>query len=135
MIDSYFTAGQAPTTLPVTGHGGRFVMLSVTPSITMQQGQKLSVTATGTFGTSNLTGAGDLDLAICYQLMSTGQVYVGAQDYLGPFQIPANTVVPMTVSAVFPTFTGNVQVGLCYETGDTNWNKNGRMFVKTLQLR
>ena len=44
------------------------------------------------------------------------------------------TVVPMTVSAVFPTFTGNVQVGLCYETGDTNWNKNGRMFVKTLQL-
>lgn len=57
-------------------------------------------------------GAGDLRLCICYQSSGGGSL-VAVGNCLYDLAVPADTRVPMTLSAVFERPAGTWTVGLC----------------------
>jgi hypothetical protein len=137
VVASAFGVGEVPTSLPVTGHGGLYQIIGAPARVTVSSGQKLAVTGSVVLGTSNLTGASDLNLAICYRQLSTGQIRVAANgvDLFG-LRAVQNQTLPVTIPEVFaPVLTGELDVGVCYETSDANWNRNNRAFVQALVLQ
>jgi hypothetical protein len=137
IVASAFGVGEVPTPLPVTGHGGLYQIIGAPARVTVSAGQKLAVTGSVVLGTTNLLGATDLNLAICYRQLSTGQLRVAANgvDFFS-LRAVQNQTLSVTVPEVFaPVLTGDLDVGICYETADANWNKNNRAFVQALVLQ
>jgi hypothetical protein len=133
VVASYFIAGQAPSPLPVT-QWADFRFLTTPSRLTVNPGDKLSVTGSAVFGTTNLLGAKDLNLGLCFQNLATGQIYLGAQEAFSRLQAVQNQTLPVSITAVFAATTGPADVGMCFQTTDANWNSNGSVWTQTLVL-
>jgi hypothetical protein len=135
VVASYFSHGNAPSPLDVTAWADfRFV---TTPTrVTLNTGDKLSVTASAIFGTKQLLGAKDLHLGICYRNpATTGYLRLGAQeDFFPGLVAEQNKPLPVSISMVFYAGTGDTDVSLCFQTTDGNWDQNGSVWVSTLVL-
>jgi hypothetical protein len=104
--------------------------------VTLNAGDKLSVTASAIFGTKQLLGAKDLHLGICYRNpATTGYLRLGAQeDFFPGLVAQQNQPLPVSISMVFYAGTGDTDVGLCFQTTNANWDQNGSVWVSTLVL-
>lgn len=86
-------------------------------------GQKVFVTSTAAIGTTAETGAGSLDLDICF--VSAGVVYVSGFESLYSIRTSYNTRHPYSLSVILPNLApGSYEVGMCARTSDPNWNSN-----------
>jgi len=136
VVGSYFLAATAPSTLDTTQWADfRFV---ITPTrVTLNPGDKLAVTSSAIFGTSQVLGAKDLHLGICYRNpATTGYLRLGAQEDFAPNLVAdANKPLPVSISMNFYAGTGDTDVGLCYQTTDgADWNRNGSVWNSILVL-
>jgi hypothetical protein len=129
-----FCAGQNP--LDTTAWAD-FRFLSAPVRVTLGPGDKVAATASAIFGTTNLTGATDLHLGICYRNpATTGYLRLAQQqDFWPGLRADQGKPLPVSLSMIFPAGTGDTDVGLCYQTtGGTHWNANGSVWVSVQVL-
>jgi collagen triple helix repeat protein len=129
----------APSPLDTT-QWADFRFLTTPVHLTLNPGDKVSVTASAVFGTKQLLGAKDLHLGICYRNpAATGYLRLGQQeDFFAPttgLVADQNTPLPVTISMIFPAGTGDTDVGLCYQTTNGSaWDQNGSVWVSAFVL-
>jgi hypothetical protein len=133
VVGSYFLAGQAPSPLPAT-QWADFRFLTTPIHLTVNPGDKLSVTGSAVFGTSYVLGAKDLNLGLCFLNSQTGYIQLGAQESFSRLNAVQNQTLPVSITATFVATYGQDDVGLCFQTTDANWNANGSAWTSVLVL-
>jgi hypothetical protein len=102
----------------------------VAPMATVQvsaAGQRVLVTSTRIFGSTQTGGADGLYLAICYANLADGMILEGSSS-LPNLRVPQNTRVTLGHTAILTDLpAGTYRVGLCggVFSATQKWNANG----------
>jgi len=118
VVETQFASG------PVSTPGLVFDFIAPTVTITVADGQVVSVIASATMGTSLSFGGGALNLSIAYRLSGGGALtttVIAADESLGPF---TKTIFTLN-SVISGLAAGTYDVGLAGRSVDPQWTNNG----------
>jgi hypothetical protein len=133
-------AGHVPSPLPTTSFNsiapaGNFV------SVTLNPGDRVLVSTSAVFGTTNPLGATGLYLGICYRNPPGSYLRWGQQTFLDTytgigngFAADANKPLAVTLSMIQDGLTGPTEVGLCYWTTNDKWDHNGGLWTTAVVI-
>lgn len=117
-----YATGSGPNPSP------NLAFLAPVATVSVSQGQQVLVISTRVLGTNSPAGAGDLELAMCFQGSEGGLVIVSGSQ-LHDLGINHFDRIPFSISAVISNLGGGTyQVGLCGYSSSTStsnaWNYN-----------
>jgi hypothetical protein len=133
--------GHVQSPLATTGFNSIAVvgdLVRVTPNA----GDRVLVNVSAVFGTKQPLGAKGLYLGICYRNPAVGgylrwgnQVTFDTYSGFGPgLAADANKPLPVNLSMIQDSLTGDTDVGLCYWTTDSNWDQNGSLWTTAVVI-
>jgi hypothetical protein len=136
-------AGHVPSPLPTTAQYG-IAPAGPMAHITLSPGDKVLVTVSGVFGTTNTLGATGLYVGICLRNVNAWgddglrwanqeslDTYTG---YGSGFAADNGKPLLVNLTTVEDGLTGPTDAGLCYSTTNANWDHNGSLWTTAVAL-